>query len=374
MKIPIRVSPFFFLTAAVIGFMNSGNMVGTLIWMVIIFFSILFHEFGHALLSLAFGQRPRIDIVAFGGMTYPEGPKLSPWKEFIVIFAGPLFGFALFVLAYFLLKLPIQNLYLLYFLKAMQFINLFWTIVNLIPVLPLDGGQLVRVVLEAFIGVKAWRYTHLISVVVASCLALFFFISGAYFIGAIFCLFAFQSFEGLRQVRDMTEDDNRSVNREELKDIEQLIKQGRIDEAKLELEDLRQRTTKGLLHTFATEYLAKIYFDQGSTKESYELLKTVQKSLTDEAKYLLHITAFEVGDYPLVLELSAPCFRNLQSVDIALRAAASGAAIRNVNVAVEWLKTAKAYGLSDLSELIKDQIFDSIRSEEAFKKFLTHSL
>jgi Zn-dependent protease len=374
MRIPIHVSPFFFLTSAIIGYLNSGNILGTIIWMGIIFISILFHEFGHALLSLAFGQRPRIEIVAFGGLTYPEGPKLSAWKEFIVIFAGPLFGFILFTAAYFLLKLPIQNTYLLYFLKATQFVNLFWTIVNLIPVLPLDGGQLVRVILEVFLGVKAWRYTHFISIAIASCFAIFFFVYGDYFIGAIFFLFAYQSFDGLNQVRNMTEEDNQMVNREELKDIEKLIKLNRLDEAKLELEGLKQKTSKGLLHTFATEYLAKIYFEQGNAKQAYQYLKTEKKSLTDEAKHLLLMSAFEVEDYQLVLELSPYCFRSLQSVDIAIRAAAAAAAIDNVTVAIEWLKTAKAYGVSDLSELIKDQIFDKIRTEEVFKKFLSSSL
>ncbi len=42
-------------------------------------------------------------------------------------------------------------------LKYTQVANLFWTIVNLLPVLPLDGGQLLRIVLEAAFGVKDLR-------------------------------------------------------------------------------------------------------------------------------------------------------------------------------------------------------------------------
>ncbi len=370
MRIPLRISPFFFLTAAVIGYLNAGTLLGTLFWVAVIFISVLFHEYGHALLSLCFGQRPRIEIVAFGGVTYPDGPKLKLWQEFIVIFAGPFFGFLLFLGASFLLMLPIQNPYILYFLKALRFINLFWTLVNLVPVLPLDGGQLVRVVLEAFTGVKAWRYAHMVSFVVAVMLAILFFFINAYLIGGIFLLFAFQSFEGIRNTREMTEEDNRPTNREELQDIERLILQNRISEAKLELEDLRQKTGKGLLYTLSTEYLAKIYFDEGHQKEAYDLLKNEESHLTDEAKYLLHMAAFEMGDYSLALKLAAHCFRALQSVDIALRAAAASAAIKNASSAVEWLKTAKAYGISDFSDLLKDRVFDNIRSDEIFQKFL----
>ena len=75
--IPVRVSPLFFLTAALIGFLWSNTLMGTLIWMMIIFVSVLVHEYGHALTAKAFGQSPRIELVAFGGLTIPQGKRLS---------------------------------------------------------------------------------------------------------------------------------------------------------------------------------------------------------------------------------------------------------------------------------------------------------
>jgi Zn-dependent protease len=366
----LKISPYFFLTAAIIGYLNAGSLIGTLFWVAVIFISVLFHECGHASLSYLFGQHPRIELVAFGGLTYPEGKKIPLWQEFIVVLAGPVFGFLLFVAAYFLLKLPIQNLYLLYFLQALKWINLFWTMVNLIPVLPLDGGQLVRIVLEKFFRVKAWRYSYAVSMVIATLIAIFFFVMGGYFIGAIFFLFAFQSFEGFRSAQNMTETDSSSPHREELKGIEGLLLNSRVEEAKIQLEHLREKTNKGLLHTLATEYLAKIDFDQGHLQEAYDLLKIEKEKITDQAKYILHVSAFAIGDYPLALELSAPCFRSLQLVDIAVRAAGASAAIQDVGTSIEWLKTAKAYGALDLREILKDGIFDPIRSNETFKEFL----
>ena len=47
--IPIAIYPFFWILAAAIGWLNTFNFPGTLIWMVIIVGSVLVHEFGHVL-------------------------------------------------------------------------------------------------------------------------------------------------------------------------------------------------------------------------------------------------------------------------------------------------------------------------------------
>ena len=58
-----------------------------MIWVFVIFISILVHEFGHALTACYFGQKPRIELVAFGGLTYPgkqeieNAPDLIAWAD-----------------------------------------------------------------------------------------------------------------------------------------------------------------------------------------------------------------------------------------------------------------------------------------------------
>jgi len=99
-KIPVTISPFFWLLAAFIGFMGTGNIQGTLIWMVVIIASVLVHEFGHALTALFFGQKVRVQLVAFGGMTERQGPKLKLWQEFLITLNGPLAGLMMQVLLF----------------------------------------------------------------------------------------------------------------------------------------------------------------------------------------------------------------------------------------------------------------------------------
>ena len=136
--IPVRVSPLFFLTAALIGFLWSNTLMGTLIWMMIIFVSVLVHEYGHALTAKAFGQSPRIELVAFGGLTIPQGKRLSLGKEFLVVLMGPAFGFLLFLTAY--LIEPYTESFMQMILRFTWIVNLFWTAINLLPILPFDGG------------------------------------------------------------------------------------------------------------------------------------------------------------------------------------------------------------------------------------------
>jgi hypothetical protein len=58
----------------------------------------------------------------------------------------------------------------------MQIANLFWTVVNLFPVLPLDGGQMLRIVLESLFGLKGYRAALLVGAILATVSALLFFV------------------------------------------------------------------------------------------------------------------------------------------------------------------------------------------------------
>src|SRR5215475_15897239 len=49
-----------------------------LIWVAIVFVSVLFHEFGHAVTMRAFRYRPSIQLVMLGGYTTPNSPAPLP--------------------------------------------------------------------------------------------------------------------------------------------------------------------------------------------------------------------------------------------------------------------------------------------------------
>lgn len=370
-KIPLKISPAFFVTAGLIGFLNSYDLLWTVVWIGIIFVSVLFHEFGHALMAMVFGQSPRIELIAFGGLTIPEGPKLKPWKEFVVIFMGPLFGFLLFVGASIMLQFPYGTPFVRAVLEKMRYVNLFWTFVNLLPILPLDGGQLVRVVLEWIFGPKSLKAALYVSFFFSALLSVVCFLIGLFLIGSIFLIFAFQSVDGIRRFQNFTVADENDENRKELKESEMMIGLGHYDVAISKLKRLQDKTKSGIIHTLVSEYMAKIYYDKRDYKSAYDLLRPLERYISKEATVILYLAAYEIGDYERVVALSGVCFQERQTVDIALRAAESHAMLKDIKRSIEWLKTVKSFGTINLSEIASGRAFDSIRDTEVFREFLT---
>src|SRR3954465_1896369 len=66
-SIPVLVRPMFFLMAVLFG--AQGGASGAVIWVAVVFFSVLAHEMGHALAMRNFGFSPSIELHAMGGFT-----------------------------------------------------------------------------------------------------------------------------------------------------------------------------------------------------------------------------------------------------------------------------------------------------------------
>jgi Zn-dependent protease len=372
-KIPITIRPSFWFFAAFLGFFaGGGSPLWMLIWVGIILVSLLFHEFGHALTSLAFGQRPRIELVALGGLTYPEGPKLSFFKEFTVVLAGPFFGFLLFVIAYCLQYVP-------FFAEGMvgqirrtfEIINIFWTVVNLIPVLPLDGGQLLRIVLEAIFGVRGILYSLITGTIIATAVSLFFFLIQEFLAGAFFFLFAFQSFDLWRKSRKLAEPDRNETVKKNFELAENLLRTGRKKEAGQLFEQVIEESHhQGLLSTASTQYLAALKAEKGESKEAYELLLPLKEELPPDLLNLLHRLAYEQKNYPLVVEIAGTCFQEFPSSEVALRTAEACAVLKQANSAIGWLEAALEEGAKNLGSLLNSPSFDVIRQDPRFQDFV----
>lgn len=367
--IPITIHFAFWITAGIIGFINSFSLFGTLIWIGIIFVSILVHEMGHALTAKIFGQKPRIEFIAFGGLTYPEGPRLKRWKEFIVVLDGPVFGFGLFLLATVILPYLDKATTLYGIVKILQIVNLFWTAFNLIPVFPLDGGQLLRIVFEGIFGFKGFRYALIVGMVFGFGAAIAAFIIGFFLIGAFFMLFAFQSVEIYRRAKNMTDKDRDQIVISELEAIEDLLSKNKTQDAVPMLKDLIKRTGSGITFQRASELLAQIYADEKNYSDAYEVLKRFKKDLSPPARFLLHRAAYEKQDYKLVLELGTACYQEAPEPEVALCNAMAAAQLKQIEPAIGWLQSAQDCGLKNGKDVVCDPAFDLIRDDPTFQKF-----
>ncbi|MCA9055775.1 MAG: site-2 protease family protein [Planctomycetaceae bacterium] len=208
--IPVRVSPWFWLMSAILGW--SAIELGLqflLLWVLAVFISILVHEFGHALTARAFGYPPRVLLYQFGGLAmYTPDHKYALWKSLLTVAAGPfagiLLGGAVLILT---LTLRTQKIEMTdeaaMFLSDMLYINFFWSAMNLLPVLPLDGGQMSRDLLLMVTPRRGMQFALIISAVVGAGIAIWALTSQQLYIAILFGSMAGGSIQELQRRRQM---------------------------------------------------------------------------------------------------------------------------------------------------------------------------
>lgn len=368
--IPIKIFPAYWIFTAILSLiLAQANIIQTFVWMIIIFISVLFHEFGHALTAKIFGRKPRIELVGMGGVTYHDGDKLSFWKQFFITLNGPLFGLILAFIAHFLslwTSSPIAHT----ILAQIFVVNVYWTVINLFPILPLDGGQLLRIGLEKFFDVKGLRYTFLVSGILSLLASLGLFAMQNILGGAIFFLFAFENFSNFRKARYMHTSDRRDELKEAMVKAEMLLRQGLQQEALDAFQAVRASASGGMLYDAATQYCALILDQQGRPEAAYDLLKPLQERLDPPMLMLLHRLAFDHQDDLTVSTIGASVFQLFPLAEVALRNAYTAARLKQPEGAIGWLETSQQNGVENIVDIVKETAFDRVRNDPAFKQFM----
>ncbi|NGX56344.1 MAG: Stage IV sporulation protein FB [Candidatus Anoxychlamydiales bacterium] len=370
-RIPITIHPFFWIFSFLIGFLISQSILGTLIWVGIIFLSVIVHEMGHALTAIIFKQNPKIQLVALGGMTSYQGKNLKYYKQFIITLNGPIFGFLLYLLATVILYSNFfTNPIILASIKNLQIVNLFWSIINLLPILPMDGGQLLRIFLESIFGIKGFKISLLVGFVFAFILALLGFAFRFYLIGAIFFLFAFQSFDMFRKTKKISKTDRNQDLANALNQAEIFFQNKNYEKAKELFLTISKKTKSGMIHIAAMQYLGMIEYQSKNFKKAYEYLLDIEDDIQDNAIYILHKLAFENENYKLVEKLSSKCYNLHPTQEVALNNARSFAVLNLAKPAAGWLLTAKQFGNLDIEKTKNEKYFEKVKDQKTFRDFL----
>ncbi|MBA3603550.1 MAG: M50 family metallopeptidase [Parachlamydiaceae bacterium] len=371
-NIPIQIYPVFFLVVFALSAINA-NFEPTLmlVWAFVIFVSLIVHEMGHALTAVAFGQRASIDLVGFGGVTRRQGPPLKPLKEFIIVFNGPLAGFilglaCLMVLQYFGTQLPVllQNT-----LQVGYFANFFWTVVNLLPVHPLDGGQLLRITLEGFFGLRGLKTALFISFLFGVLLSVYFFAIGQQIIGIFFMIFTYESYRAWRSSLSMTSQDSDRALQQFFKSAEKDFHKGHLSYAQEKLNAVRKQAGEGVLHKSATNLLAQILHAQGHDSEAYDMLYPTRNTLSTEHLTLLHQLAYSQNHFQEAIKIGNTLYQDHPTDSVALTNALSHAHRGEAHAAVGWLQCAIKNGLPNVKEVLQKEDFNPIRQDPLFNSF-----
>jgi Zn-dependent protease len=182
--IPVAIHPAFFAVILVLGIVYLATPVYLVTWVAIATASILLHEFGHAFAFRAFGLQPSVSLVGFGGLTSAEGSDdsadgFTPIRHIIVSLAGPLSALVILGLPALLLAQangfdPWTSLRLRGSLEPAEiilgqlvYINIGCSLLNLLPVLPLDGGNVVAAVFEMVARGQGRRIANVVSIAIA---------------------------------------------------------------------------------------------------------------------------------------------------------------------------------------------------------------
>lgn len=138
--VPVRIEPWFFIIPLFA--LQSRDLKGVAIWTLVVFVGVLVHELGHAFAMRANGFSPSIRLHGLGGSThFPEGARPSPRQNFFIALAGPGAGLVLGLAAYAAQQLiPGQSPEVRMLLSDVVWVDIGWSVVNLLPILPWDGG------------------------------------------------------------------------------------------------------------------------------------------------------------------------------------------------------------------------------------------
>jgi Zn-dependent protease len=194
---------------------SRAGRYSTLTWNVLeyvsLFAIVMLHEFGHAFACRQVGGRAdRIVLWPLGGIAYvrpPQRPGAMLWS----IAAGPLVNV---VLVPVLLALVMMSSVLGWgrslpdihtFLVALAFINGILLVFNLLPIYPLDGGQILRSLLWFWLGrARSLMVTSVIGMIGVAGLFVYSYWTRSLWNGAISVFILFYCWGGLRQAQALS--------------------------------------------------------------------------------------------------------------------------------------------------------------------------
>jgi stage IV sporulation protein FB len=227
--VPVEIQPWFWLTAAMfsgaLGNISRENFQYALLFIIAATISILVHEFGHALVGRRLGGgRARVVLWALGGLAYNEGGRFTRIHNFWRIAAGPGAGFAFGLLIYLGLAVGlgpkdanaflsgtlfgarpvfseatfeffVNRMALFWLIHHFLWINFWWGMLNLLPVLPLDGGRISE------LYVKPRKRVYQIAVATAAAMVLFALARMDLYLGIMFGFLAYQNYKEIDNYR-----------------------------------------------------------------------------------------------------------------------------------------------------------------------------
>ena len=159
--IPIRLHPAFFVLVALAVAGGLGPPLEGLLWLVLLFASVVVHELSHSLVARAKGVVVKdIVLLPIGGVSEMERLPDRPRDELVVAVAGPAASLALAVVVGLVATAAGVDVFppaltAGHVLRRLAWANVVLAGFNLLPAFPMDGGRVLRAALAQRIGLEA---------------------------------------------------------------------------------------------------------------------------------------------------------------------------------------------------------------------------
>lgn len=164
--IPFYVAPSWFLILGLVTWSYASGLAaqfpalgGSLAWLLglvaalLLFASVLAHELGHSFVAIKQGIAVKsITLFLFGGLASLEKESKTPSEAFWVAIAGPLVSLLLFGIATVIQVSTAVSGPFAALLGTLAYVNLALALFNLIPGLPLDGGNILKALVWKITG------------------------------------------------------------------------------------------------------------------------------------------------------------------------------------------------------------------------------
>jgi Zn-dependent protease len=435
---PVRIQWFFGLIALALGYSwatpaTGGDLIlRAAIGAAIVFTGVLAHEFGHAFAGRMFGLKPEIELQGFGGVTsWKSGRRLSPLQSIWVSFAGPLVGMVIggisaVALVFIAAATGVdpfgsdQASLAVFVLRNLIWVNLGWGVLNLVPMLPLDGGNIMASFAELVAGNRGRVAARWLSLAFAVGLIAIAVVMQQLILGILVVWLAFMNWRALKAEREIGEDlplvaelqsiqeavdkgDPSAMERAErvaasakvevvrshalqlgalaalrAHDVDRAerflgrlpagrpadpavlglvhVERGRFEDALPLLEDSYQRGVP-----FVEQPLAQAYAELGRFDRAAEVLASRARPASTEVLSALERAAYEAGAFEAAAFMGAREFERLGGAERAYNVACSYARGGHHDEALAWLEKAAKAGFRRLDVLDRDEDLAGLR-------------
>ncbi len=284
--VPVTIHGSFLLVAALFGLGRMEQPTLMLSWMLVVVGSVLFHELGHALAFRAYGQQPTIELHGLGGTTTgSQRGQMTPTRSLVVALAGPAAGFVLGALAYGLQTTGPHAGFAGAVLQDLWWANVAWSIFNLMPVLPLDGGAAVAAITRRFNGDQPPKLAYVVSVAVGAGLTVLAGTRGQYFTAVLLATFVWRNWEAIKQLNQKTDESSPTAHASVAPAL-QALNDGRLDEAMKMADQVLRDSGRREDQQVALHVMAGVYIRAGRPQDAVKILEHLPEGMQPSAMTL----------------------------------------------------------------------------------------